>query len=947
LSPPPPPTTVGELILAALAAVEVVAPSLASTVAISGTTITYAQIVGTATLIATSAAIQLSMTPKIDPGQAQRNIRQSVPSRRAFFGRVKTGGPMLLHEDKGPVSHRIIALCDGPIDAIEEFWLIDRLVAVDGSNDVIHPAYNPKDTRLAKIFAQMGAPDQTHHAALAAALPTVWTADHRLRGIANLYIQAQSTSAKYTQVAWPSGFPEASPVYRAKLCYDPRLDSTEGGSGTHRKDDPTTWAWTQNPALVILFYLTHQSGFRLPWARINLDSFRQAANDCDELVPLKAGGTAPRYRCGGGYSYDERPIVVLRRFMSSCDGRDFLDDQGRVGIRVGVWREPTVTIKANSVLGYEMVNGRSKLESANVIRGKYSSPLHNYELVDADEWINQASVDLSGRKPAEWDGSVVQDHGQMRRLMKRAALAAAPKRTLRLKTDLTGEQAENEFVIAVEFEDGPHITVQETFEVLRVESDLTSASVMLELQSIDAGHYAWDATAEEGTAPAVPPDSEGFSAPVPANLVVTVPVKSLGGGVTAPVLRVACDPVARADITFMAEYKLDGATEWLEVIAPAGVFVAETPPLAVGTYDVRARFLVLGAEQPATSIVENVVVANPAAAPSSPVSFTAVNASGTVTLTATSPNHLQHRALRFWRGATNVFAAASDITGQIVGAANTVTVRTDTPGTGDWWYWVTSEFDATSRSAPAGPVNISTAFDPLALFTGGYTGAYCDFTDMSTLFQATGLATPVTASGQTVGSVDDLSPNNTTLSQATAGSRPVFTVSGALSYLTFDGTDDHFTVSCPVGSSWTAVLCYRKAAATDRAIGFGGSGGSAVVSVGDTTGQRINGAAYNLTPGAGVTLQGPAASGGKTNFGVASAVNIGQAAGELYYNKTALTTSNQTAAATHPSTWNRFGCSSQFSKMDVTGFFFINRALTTTERNDLETFMAAKAGVTI
>ena len=79
---------------------------------------------------------------------------------------------------------------------------------------------------------------------------------------------------------------------------------------------------------------------------------------------------------------------------------------------------------------------------------------------------------------------------------------------------------------------------------------------------------------------------------------------------------------------------------------------------------------------------------------------------------------------------------------------------------------------------------------PSDLFTVGELGAWYDPSDMSTLFQDTAGATPVTASGQTVGLIRDKSGRGLHLTQATAGSRPTFIDSGGLRSLQFDGVDD-------------------------------------------------------------------------------------------------------------------------------------------------------------
>lgn len=82
------------------------------------------------------------------------------------------------------------------------------------------------------------------------------------------------------------------------------------------------------------------------------------------------------------------------------------------------------------------------------------------------------------------------------------------------------------------------------------------------------------------------------------------------------------------------------------------------------------------------------------------------------------------------------------------------------------------------------------AFDPLSLFATGEVGVYYDPSDMSTLFQDSAGTTPVTAAGQPVGLMLDLSGNGHHASQPTASNRPILQESGGKYSLKFDGVDD-------------------------------------------------------------------------------------------------------------------------------------------------------------
>lgn len=170
--------------------------------------------------------------------------------------------------------------------------------------------------------------------------------------------------------------------------YDPRLDSTvAGGSGTHRADDQTTWAWSddacRNPALAMLFYLLGWKvngelmvGKGIPKARIDLASFAVAANICDELVAKVGGGTEPRYRVDGVWSEGDPPTTVIDMLKSSMNA-DLDDVDGK--LRLTVFHNDLADIvtdfTADDVLGDFEWNPATPLEqSFNVVRGVYSDP---------------------------------------------------------------------------------------------------------------------------------------------------------------------------------------------------------------------------------------------------------------------------------------------------------------------------------------------------------------------------------------------------------------------------------------------------------------------------------------------------------------------------------------------------------------------------------------------
>lgn len=107
---------------------------------------------------------------------------------------------------------------------------------------------------------------------------------------------------------------------------------------------------------------------------------------------------------------------------------------------------------------------------------------------------------------------------------------------------------------------------------------------------------------------------------------------------------------------------------------------------------------------------------------------------------------------------------------------------------------------------------VEPVFDPLDLFALGQLGAWYDPTDLSVMFQTNTEATPVTAQGQTVGRINDKTPNAFYASQATAANRPLLdnysNVTGQsaanINRLKYDLNNDTLLWSGPTGTYWVA-----------------------------------------------------------------------------------------------------------------------------------------------
>lgn len=127
---------------------------------------------------------------------------------------------------------------------------------------------------------------------------------------------------RYSAKIWTSG----EPAWRFELegipLYDPRKDSTVGGSGSQRWSIRNTWAASANPlvqAYNIMRGITVPGlgvwGGELPADDLPLAEWFAAMNACDVVVTVSGGGSEPRYRAAYEVTVDMEPAAVIEELF--------------------------------------------------------------------------------------------------------------------------------------------------------------------------------------------------------------------------------------------------------------------------------------------------------------------------------------------------------------------------------------------------------------------------------------------------------------------------------------------------------------------------------------------------------------------------------------------------------------------------------------------------------
>ncbi|MEF2551983.1 hypothetical protein VQ042_11530 [Aurantimonas sp. A2-1-M11] len=514
------------------------------------------------------------------PSDGQVEARQAVPPRVWHYGRMKVAGSLAFYESRDGTLYKAILISSRQIDAIEQIYLQDSAVTVDGAGWVQTAPYENGSNPLVRIATHLGTDDQTVDAYLNGAF-SEWTTNHRLRGTAYAVVYCKTGPDDEFQAHYPSGEPQLSALVRGARIYDPRKDSTvSGGSGAHRHSNKATWEWSDNAALVILDYLTHEDGYDRSIAKMDLPSFIAMANLCDEAVPLAAGGSERRYRVATSVALTEARKDVLSRLLEACDARLFPTQDGRVSIKGGKWEEPTVTIDADEghiiETNFAPPDAMSRFNELSI---QYLDPALGYVENEGEPWQDSADIAATGQLvtvPA--DMVQVPSHSQARRLTK--------IRMARENSDWVGEIAANlaglnvigERVITLNW---PELDINGPYWVEggpEIAQDWSG--VRLSLRSANAASYDWT-TAEEGTSTSVPPDTS----PV---LNLTPPTITLSQ-IAGPAIRADWTPSQALNRNYEVQFRADAASTYTAMTVAETRDSAESAVVEGGLHQVRIR----------------------------------------------------------------------------------------------------------------------------------------------------------------------------------------------------------------------------------------------------------------------------------------------------------------------------------------------------------------------
>jgi len=326
--------------------------------------------VGAATHLVLGAAMRALMPKPRATSVANRgyqvNSRGAALDHQIIYGQVRTGGVIVYDEATGNNNqylHRVIAVAGHEVEDFVEFYLNGEEVTVNGSGVVTAPA---KYANKVVIRTKSGTDTQAAESSLVASSAGLWTTNHRLRGIAYMYVEFT-----YDADAFPNGVPTVTTLVKGKKVKDPSTG---------------TVAWSDNPALCLRDYLTN-TGYGLGEEAANIDDDLVAAAKtvCDTHINGK-----DKFSCNGVFTTAEIPSDIMEDVLSSMGGSLWYS-QGKWRMKPAYWTNSALALNEDDLRSSISVSTRhSRRDNFNVVKGTFRGEESNWEVTDYPQVTNNA-----------------------------------------------------------------------------------------------------------------------------------------------------------------------------------------------------------------------------------------------------------------------------------------------------------------------------------------------------------------------------------------------------------------------------------------------------------------------------------------------------------------------------------------------------------------------------
>lgn len=311
-------------------------------------------------------AYSQSMRAQKEAEKAQRDAQAILLNREGtteqipvVYGTRRVGGVRVFahtaegsEDRKNDLLYVVLIVSEGEVASISDMHINGtRLLDSKYNNFVSWTGYTGSDT-------------QTADSDLITATDGLWTANHRLQGLAYVVVKLRMPDDVEAN-PWGGGLPEITVLVKGKKVYDPRSAQTD---------------WSDNPALCLRDYLTDgRYGKGLPATSIDDVSFSAAADYLDLQQILVVGEPAEKpYACNASLDTAEKLIDNVKSMLLGCKG--FLPySNGQYGLIIDKAELVEYQFTKDNLIGGIKVDGAQKDSKFNQVVVTFANPNMDYQ----------------------------------------------------------------------------------------------------------------------------------------------------------------------------------------------------------------------------------------------------------------------------------------------------------------------------------------------------------------------------------------------------------------------------------------------------------------------------------------------------------------------------------------------------------------------------------------
>lgn len=584
------------------------------------------------------SAVAKALQPKppsldFNPKDNTVTVKSPISSRKMIYGKTRVGGTVVFIDSTGDTNeylHMVIALAGHEIEALDEVYFDDELVAVGTSvqgdyTDTVRINFHDGS----QTTADSDLVDESSN----------WTDDHKLLDVAYLYIRIKFDQDLYT------GIPNISAVVRGKKVYNPDTGVTE---------------YSNNPALCILDYLKDTKyGLGVTDEEINTSSFISAYTLSNQTVDLDAGGVQSRYTLDGVVDTESTPKDIIQQMLTSLAGT-LTYSGGEFFLKGGAYTGSSGTITNDDITGpLSIQTRRPRRELFNAVKGVFSSVEDNYILADYPPVISSAYA-LEDGDPSYLDVGLpyTTDAARAQRLAKLNLLRSRKQITVSLPCNLS----------AMKYKAGDTIAVTNSrlgwtakeFEVTGWKFSLDSSGMLgVTIACIETSEAIYDWTTDDET-PFVAGQATNlpstYSVSAPDNLQTVAGALVFTDGTAMSYIDVTWDNNDAFATSFELQYRK--GTETFKSVITHNTFYRLENIEAGGDYDIQVRAINrLGARSAFVS--GDLIGVSDSTAPSAPTSVSVQGAYRALTIRWTNPADTDFRQVAIYENDSNDSSTAS------------------------------------------------------------------------------------------------------------------------------------------------------------------------------------------------------------------------------------------------------------------------------------------------